>query len=230
MGLHWTEKREAKLLLGLALERAGWSLFGYKPDKSELETDYYDPATWRGVATKGDLTVVVEGGAWLCADYKRETGLDILPPPGRASWHVERGGEILASGSGVFSLLRGMGSLSYSEERAERERRYDELAARIERDAKRAAALRDKPAPTSVSPVDGAPHSVTVDGITVRLSAVKPGNAEVVFPAKPGDDLREELKRAGYRWNRFGACWYGKAERLPARYAALLAVPAEGVA
>lgn len=61
---HYTEKREATALLGLALEKLGWFLCGWKDDKSDSMTDYYDPESWRGVATKGEHVVCVGVSAY----------------------------------------------------------------------------------------------------------------------------------------------------------------------
>lgn len=57
-----------------------------------------------------------------------------------------------------------------------------------------------------------------VGGATVSASEKNPANVEVRFASKPGADVRDELKGAGFRWSpRFG-CWYGRREALPARY------------
>ena len=57
---HWTEKRAACALLHDAVKANGWTMFGYKPDKSESMTDYYDPARWDGVATKNGYVLCVD--------------------------------------------------------------------------------------------------------------------------------------------------------------------------
>lgn len=62
---------------------------------------------------------------------------------------------------------------------------------------------------------------------TVRRSTRSPQNVEVVFPSKPADDIRAELKAAGFRWSKFSSCWYGFADRLPARYGPPPGGPAE---
>lgn len=40
----------------------------------------------------------------------------------------------------------------------------------------------------------------------------------VHFNEKPGEDLREELKRAGFHWDRRSGDWWGSKDRLPDRY------------
>ena len=59
---HWTDKRHARSTIGLAFERAGWKLFGWKPDRSDSMTDYFDPPDWDGVATLNGYTVVMFDG------------------------------------------------------------------------------------------------------------------------------------------------------------------------
>lgn len=51
--------------------------------------------------------------------------------------------------------------------------------------------------------------SAGANGATVTLNAEKNG-VEVRFPSKPGADVIERLKSAGFRWARFSSCWYAK--------------------
>lgn len=44
------------------------------------------------------------------------------------------------------------------------------------------------------------------------------GFTEIHFADKPAEEVREELKSAGFRWSRANACWYGKTDKLPAKY------------
>lgn len=61
--LHWTDRRRAQANIGEALQDQGWTLFGYHADNSDSMTDYYDPASWAGVATHPDFPGVVVGVA-----------------------------------------------------------------------------------------------------------------------------------------------------------------------
>jgi hypothetical protein len=63
-------KRDARATLAKILEKAGFTLYGYKEDESDSMTDYYSPADWDGIATKGKYIAVV--------DRKGETGFKIL--------------------------------------------------------------------------------------------------------------------------------------------------------
>lgn len=62
MATHWTEKRAAVALLGAELARRGWNLYGWKEDRSDSMTDYYDPESWRGLAERDGFLVVVDSG------------------------------------------------------------------------------------------------------------------------------------------------------------------------
>jgi len=53
------------------------------------------------------------------------------------------------------------------------------------------------------------PKAIKVDGVTVTLNEEK-GGVEVRFPEKPSSDVLDSLKANGWRWSRFGACWYTK--------------------
>ena len=58
--MHWTERRRAKINLGLALRARGWTLYGFHEDRSDPMTDYYAPASWDGVAERCGYVVVVD--------------------------------------------------------------------------------------------------------------------------------------------------------------------------
>ena len=61
--MHWTERRRAVARIGVELRQRGWDIHGYKEDRSDAMTDYYDPATWYGIATHPDHPNVV-----VCVD------------------------------------------------------------------------------------------------------------------------------------------------------------------
>lgn len=53
------DKRQAQALIGHALEARGWKIFGYKEDRSDLQSDYWDPESWDGIATLGEYVACV---------------------------------------------------------------------------------------------------------------------------------------------------------------------------
>jgi hypothetical protein len=109
--------------------------------------------------------------------------------PKGCTWHLERGGRIFAKGTGVFTCTK--------REKAE------QLAADLTARATSAPAARVAPGP--------------VGEVEVR-PGLRPEFVEVHFPAKPGPEVLDELRAAGFRWAMRARCWYGPAVALPARY------------
>lgn len=60
---NYYEKRDAKVRIARELMRMGWKVYGFKEDKSDSMTDYYDPANWGGIAEKNGYILVVDCGA-----------------------------------------------------------------------------------------------------------------------------------------------------------------------
>lgn len=60
--MYYGDKQRSKINICHALIDKGWKIFGYKADQSDSMTDYYDPASWEGIATKD--------GYVLCVDVK----------------------------------------------------------------------------------------------------------------------------------------------------------------
>ena len=120
--------------------------------------------------------------------------------PKGCTWHVERGGRILAKGTGVYAVAH-----------EEYHRDRPKLAALVDRieAAVSAREVADNPSPGKVAG----------DGVTLRPSSTgRAGFVELVFQQKPTEDVRAELKRAGFRWARHNACWYGPESKLPIRW------------
>lgn len=70
-------------------------------------------------------------------------------------------------------------------------------------------------------PAPKAPMGVTAvrssaGGVTVSPSSIgRAGVVEVRFVEKPDEQVRAQLKAAGFRWARSTSCWYGPESRLP---------------
>lgn len=120
--------------------------------------------------------------------------------PPHATWHVERDGRIIAQGTGVFSV-------EDKWDRGDRPK-LRAIVDRIERAAD--GATEETEAET--------PGQALADGGAILRPGKRPGYVELTFPGKPAEDVRAELKGAGYRWAKGSGCWYGLASRLPARY------------
>lgn len=151
------DKRDSLVKLSDGLRWRGWSIYGYKEDKSDSMTDYFDPAHWGGIAVKNGFVLVVDGysGGTIGGDFiqrsydpkiakrvrklqtladnhaaakgERENALAMIEKlnpnmvkeilitgdkpaisyqknPGNTKWHIEKDGDIIAKGTGVFSF------------------------------------------------------------------------------------------------------------------------------
>ncbi|MBN1659498.1 MAG: hypothetical protein JXA93_13925 [Anaerolineae bacterium] len=66
--MHYTDRRRAKVAIGLELQARGWTLYGYSEDRSDAMTDYYAPASWQGIAERDGYVAVVDvgpGNRWV---------------------------------------------------------------------------------------------------------------------------------------------------------------------
>ena len=96
--MHWTERRRAKVNLALGLQTSGWTLYGFKEDRSDSMTDYYDPASWDGIAEKdganGTFVVVVDVKPSNEAIHKRSGGYETTKRvPGDDCIHCQGAGK-----------------------------------------------------------------------------------------------------------------------------------------
>jgi hypothetical protein len=124
--------------------------------------------------------------------------------PPNCSWHVERGGRIIAQGTGVYSI-REINSHHELQAR-EQNRKLEKLLVRID------AAARAVEHADSLQPGKSGG-----EGVTLR-PGTREGFVEVRFERKPPEEIRSELKRSGFRWAKRSQCWYGPSPRLPERY------------
>jgi hypothetical protein len=56
-----------------------------------------------------------------------------------------------------------------------------------------------------------ATESIQIGQATVTENKAK-GGIEIRFPAKPASNVLDQLKSHGWRWSRFSACWYHRAD------------------
>jgi len=64
MSSNFYNKKEWQANLGKALRALGWTLLGWKEDRSDSMTDYFDPESWDGVGTKGEFVACVDIGPY----------------------------------------------------------------------------------------------------------------------------------------------------------------------
>lgn len=59
--MYYGDKQDSLVAIMEGLTYRGWLIYGFKPDKSDSMTDYYDPARWEGIAVKNGYILVVDG-------------------------------------------------------------------------------------------------------------------------------------------------------------------------
>jgi len=75
--------KDGKVAIAHELMNRGWKVYGYKEDRSDSMTDYFDPANWEGIATKNGFVLVVDS-----SDYNYQSGKEITKynPKGNLSF------------------------------------------------------------------------------------------------------------------------------------------------
>jgi hypothetical protein len=195
--MHHTERRRATVRIGEELRHRGWELFGYYEDKSDPMTDYYSPASWRGVATHSHhagVVVCVDVGDYTVENRAGKDGWpEFQATPHRKTWHVECDGKIVRSGVGL-SPCAGYGN--------NWEKAVKELVDEIEYAAKAPNRSTDPSTRlrTGAATVDTGDYTVTVEHDRDWTW--------LIFDAKPPTEVREQLKDMGARWGRKRQGWY----------------------
>lgn len=66
------DKKEALNIICKILAYNSWEIYGYKEDRSDSMTDYYDPASWDGIAVKNGYILVMNNsysGGTIAGNY-----------------------------------------------------------------------------------------------------------------------------------------------------------------
>lgn len=268
--MHWCDKATARANIAHALmARSAWTVYGYKPDRSDSMTDYYDPADWyegAAVHTSGIILVIdryqghakdtrtrvryvpdpsrpcptcnttgkrepdqgqrnhavrwgldpnhciaCDGRGHLtkAEDYE-EPFVSYQATPKHAAWHLERDGQILVKGTGVFTCQTGEKARSLVD-------KIEATIAKLTGPDKPSGKAPETPASLAAAPETTNHQAANLEtGSTVTRG--RPGNLEIRFAAKPSEEIRSELKAAGYHWLGKAGLWYGPEATLPARY------------
>lgn len=194
--MHWTEEGTAVARVGVELQNRGWTIYGYKPDRSDSMTDYYDPARWDGVATHPDCPGVVVGvksrgrSRFYTEAYYEGWPTFQATPKGKA-WHVEKDGHIIAAGAG---LNRCAGYTTGYQAGVKK------LCDEIEAAAQRAA----QSTPPSLT---GTFAPVTVEQVTIEH---RDDGTWIFFPDKPEKAVRARLKSLGFWWKKEAGGWHNR--------------------
>ena len=94
--MHWTEENRAAVIVGLELRNRGWTIHGYNPGESEPMVDYYQPASWHGVASHERYPGVAVGVKMSSYYLDRYGELIHNATPNGKAWHVEKDGIVVA--------------------------------------------------------------------------------------------------------------------------------------
>ena len=192
MSLHWTDKRRAIVRIGKELQARGWTLFGYKEDRSDAMTDYYSPASWDGVATHQEYTGVV--ACIKVGQYVAErSGKDGWPtfqatPKGKA-WHVEQNGQ-----DGTAAIVTqgvGLSKCAFGDWKGDVARICDAI---------------EQGARSAVGQIAESKEGAQGDALP-RIEHNRDWTW-VFFPAKPSEAARDQLKQMGGRWSGKRGGWY----------------------
>jgi len=95
--------------IGKRLRARGWTLYGWKEDRSDSMTDYYDPESWDGVAEKDGFAWCVDVGEWLVERQSGEDQERRIPQKGNTCPECEGGG--VKVGAPDFQEARASGGL-----------------------------------------------------------------------------------------------------------------------
>lgn len=60
---NYYEYKDIKVKIMRGLKAKGWTCYGYKPDTSDAMTDYYNPASWEGIAEKEGFVLVIDNNS-----------------------------------------------------------------------------------------------------------------------------------------------------------------------
>jgi hypothetical protein len=188
--MHWTERGRAVARIGAELRKRGFIVHGYTEDQSDPMTDYYAPASWKGVATHPDhpdVVVCVDVSDYLVRDKSNQHNWPTFhATPHGKTWHVERDGQIVKTGVGLQRCAR------WGEEgRVAVERLVDKIEAVV---------AGDNPGHTQVA--------ASGEGYTIEYDR---DWTWVRFASKPSEAVREALReQLGARWGRRRRAWYIK--------------------
>ena len=74
--MHYYDKQDSLIAIMKGLQFRGWLIYGYKPNMSDSMTDYFDPASWNGIAVKNGYILVIDcsyggkiGGSYIHKSY-----------------------------------------------------------------------------------------------------------------------------------------------------------------
>ena len=130
----YLREQEAKRNLCEALRKAGATIFGWYPNRSDPMFDYHHPASWDGIATYKDYTIVVAVSESSLSQSGKDGWPTFQPTKKGYSWHIEKHGIVEILGKGLnqcSSDTHERKAQSYAEVMQNLEIATDALAAKI---------------------------------------------------------------------------------------------------
>lgn len=118
--MNFYETKELGVALAKVLIENGWKVYGLYGDRSDLMTDYYEPAAWDGIAEKNGYVLSFNNRYTQNLDGKMvdntqtafgetdESKMVFFPKyqknPTGSKWHIEKDGEIIAKGRNIGQM------------------------------------------------------------------------------------------------------------------------------
>ncbi|MBX0320142.1 hypothetical protein [Shouchella clausii] len=242
MTITYYDKQSVKVAMMGLLKQKGWKIYGYRPDESDMMTDYWSPARWKGIAEKDGYILLVDvygthdsGRKITEKSYvadpskirklkalrddpastenekascdaqiarlkeKEEKGTKIIEQypaftqgnPKRASWHVEKDGELIAKGTGVFSCYE-------SNDKALQTEKLNKLITRIEQKISAQSKLVKKTVVEEIKEV----KPVKVERSSLSVGDIVNFNNSIAFykVIKVRENGSYEMIRLGKKW------------------------------
>lgn len=73
--MYYGDKQDSLVSLMIGLANREWKIYGFKEDRSDSQSDYFDPARWEGIAVKNGFILVVDcySGGKIGGNFIRES-------------------------------------------------------------------------------------------------------------------------------------------------------------
>lgn len=227
--LHHCERDSARVALFAELKARGWSCTHFKEDRSEIMTDYFDPADWQGwaedpsgrwilITDYSDVGAAREKGQ--LAELIRHASAAVFPLRNRRA-NVALFEKIASKDSpGILETLLFVAKAAglYSENSDTYQERGKGAARKLTAWAEKkiAEAIRLDQLSREISSGAREPGLAAGEAIQIRPSSIgREGFSEILFARKPAEEIRSELKARGFRWAPKAGVWYGPSDSIP---------------
>jgi hypothetical protein len=210
--MNYYDKQRAKVNIMEGLTAQGWKVFGYKEDESDSMTDYWSPSHWDGIAEKNGYILCVD--IFSTSDSGRTStrkGISQTFPifhhanPKRNTWHLEKDGEIIASGNGLNSCY------DTNEHQEEKRKIVDQAVNKLIKRIESHMQQTKQPTKPETAQAEQNEHNTITDSVTASYTLNAEHNGiEVSFNGKPAQGTINLLKENGFRFHMYKKVWYAK--------------------